>query len=138
MAIMARQIRPGQIQTGSLYNISSSFAVTASHALNSTSPFPFIGDAKITGSLDINGTGGDIFLIKSSSVEVLTVKESGAVTITNDAPTMFLIRDTSFAPILAVSESGVVIFATQSQELTTTAPIGAIYFTSSSLFVGLD
>ena len=135
---MARQIRPGQIQTGSLYNISSSFAITVSHALNSTSPFPFIGDAKITGSLDINGNGGDIFLIKSSSVDVLTVKESGVVTITNDAPTMFLIRDTSFAPILAVSESGVVIFATQSQELTTTAPIGAIYFTSSSLFVGLD
>jgi len=135
---MARQIRPGQIQTGSLYNISSSFAVTASHALNSTPPFPFIGDAKITGSLDINGNGGDIFLIKSSSVDVLTVKESGVVTITNDAPTMFLIRDTSFAPILAVSESGVVIFATQSQELTTTAPIGAIYFTSTSLFIGLD
>lgn len=135
---MARQIRPGQIQTGSLYNISSSFAVTASYALNIASTFPFIGDAQITGSLDINGNGGDIFLIKSSSISVLTVEESGAVTITNDAPLMFLIRDTSFAPILAVSESGVVIFATQSQELTTPAPYGAIYFTSSSLFVGLD
>ena len=135
---MSRQIRPGQIQTGSLYNISSSFAVTASYALNTDSTFPFIGDAQITGSLDINGTGGDIFLIKSSSISVLTVEESGAVTITNDAPTMFLIRDTSFAPILAVSGSGVVIFATQSQELANPAPFGAIYFTSSSLFVGLD
>ena len=135
---MARQIRPGQIQTGSLYNISASFAVTASHAINSATPFPFIGDAKITGSLDINGNGGDIFLIKSSSVEVLSIEQTGAVTITNDAPTMFLIRDTSFAPILAVSGSGVVIFATQSQELTNPAPSGAIYFTSSSLFVGLD
>ena len=135
---MSRQIRPGQIQTGSLYNISSSFAVTSSYALNTESTFPFIGNAQITGSLDINGTGGDIFLIKSSSISVLTVEESGAVTITNDAPTMFLIRDTSFAPILAVSGSGVVIFATQSQELANPAPIGAIYFTSSSLFVGLD
>jgi hypothetical protein len=34
MAIMARQFRPGQLQTGSLYNISSSYAVTASYALN--------------------------------------------------------------------------------------------------------
>ncbi len=31
---MARQFRPGQLQTGSLYNISSSYAVTASYALN--------------------------------------------------------------------------------------------------------
>ena len=135
---MSRQIRPGQIQTGSLYNISASFAVTASHALNSATPFPCIGDAKITGSLDINGNGGDIFLIRSSSVAVLSIEETGAVTITNDAPTMFLIRDTSFAPILAVSGSGVVIFATQSHELTNPAPAGEIYFTSNSLFVALE
>ena len=138
MAIMARQIRPGQIQTGSLYDISASFAVTASHALNLTPPFPYTGDAEITGSLSINGTGGDIFLIKSSSIDVLTVEESGMVTVTNDAPTMFLIRNSSFAPILAVSESGVVIFATQSQELTESAPYGAVYFTSSSFFIGLE
>ncbi len=31
---MARQFRPGQLQTGSLYNISSSYALTASYALN--------------------------------------------------------------------------------------------------------
>jgi hypothetical protein len=34
MAIMARQFKPGQLRTGSLYNISSSYAVTASFALN--------------------------------------------------------------------------------------------------------
>lgn len=100
--------------------------------------FPFTGDAEITGSLDINGTGGDIFLIKSSSFGVVSVEETGTVTLTNDAPTMFLIRDISFAPILAVSQSGVVIFATQSAELTGTAPNGGLYFTSSSLFIGLD
>ena len=105
--------------------------------INSTT-FPFTGDAEITGSLDINGTGGDIFLIKSSSFGVMNVEETGAVTLTNNAPTMFLIRNTSFAPILAVSQSGVVIFATQSAELTGTAPNGGLYFTSSSLFVGLD
>lgn len=135
---MARQIRPGQLQTGSLYNISSSFAITASYVEDVTNVFPYTGDAEITGSLNINGTGGDIFLIKSSSFDVLTVEESGAVTVTNDAPTMFLIRNTSYAPILAVSESGVVIFATQSQELTESAPYGAVYFTSSSFFIALE
>ena len=34
MAVMARQFRPGQLRTGSLYDISSSFALTASFALN--------------------------------------------------------------------------------------------------------
>ena len=34
MAVMARQFKPGQLQTGSLYNISSSYALTASFALN--------------------------------------------------------------------------------------------------------
>lgn len=106
--------------------------------VNIPGAFPFTGDAQITGSLDINGTGGDIFLIKSSSFGVMSIQETGAVTITNNAPTMFLIRDTSFAPILAVSQSGVVIFATQSMELTGTAPNGGLYFTSTSLFIGLD
>jgi len=106
--------------------------------INIPGAFPFIGDAEITGSLDVNGTGGDIFLIKSSSFGVFGIEETGAVTITNNAPTMFLIRNTSFAPILAVSQSGVVIFATQSAELTGTAPNGGLYFTSTSLFIGLD
>ena len=51
---------------------------------------------------------------------------------------MFLIQDTSFAPIVAVSQSGVVIFSTQSVELSTSAPNGGIYFTSASFYVGLD
>ena len=31
---MTRQFKPGQLQTGSLFNISSSYALTASFALN--------------------------------------------------------------------------------------------------------
>ena len=75
---MARQIRPGQLQENVLYNISASFAisasheithelsssyaetasfaVTASHLLNNPPPFPFTGDAQITGSLVVSGT----------------------------------------------------------------------------------
>ena len=108
---MARQFRPGQLQTGSLFNISSSYALTASYALSSIgNAFPFSGSAVITGSLEIKSNVNDIFLIKNFNNQ----------------------------PILTVSQSGVVIVATQSVELTGTAPNGGIYFTSGSFFVGLD
>ena len=73
---MARQIRPGQLQENVLYNISASFAisasheithelsssyaesasfaVTASHLLNNPPAFPFTGSAGISGSLIVN------------------------------------------------------------------------------------
>lgn len=54
-----RQFKPGQLQSGSLYNISASYAVTASYALNSStggSTFPFTGSARITGSLGVTGS----------------------------------------------------------------------------------
>ena len=109
---MGRQFKPGQLQTGSLYNISSSFAVTASYALNSTTggTFPFIGSAVITGSLEIKSDINSIFIIKNFNNQ----------------------------PILTVSQSGVVVVATQSVDLTGSAPNGGIYFTSGSFFVGLD
>ena len=110
---MSRQFRPGQLQTGSLFNISSSFALTASYALNaggSGTGFPFSGSAVITGSLEIKSDVNDIFIIKNFNNE----------------------------PILTVSQSGVIVVATQSIELTGFAPNGGIYFTSSSFFVGLD
>jgi hypothetical protein len=107
---MGRQFKPGQLQTGSLYNISSSFAVTASYALNAGGLFPYSGSAVITGSLEIKSDVNDIFIIKNFNNE----------------------------PILTVSQSGVIVIATQSIELTDSAPVGAIYFTSSSFFVGLE
>ena len=109
---MGRQFKPGQLQTGSLYNISSSFAVTASYALNSTTggTFPFSGSAVITGSLEIKSDINSIFIIKNFNNQ----------------------------PILTVSQSGVVVLATQSAELTGFAPNGGIYFTSGAFFVGLD
>ena len=76
----------------------------------------------ITGSLDITGSAaitGSLFMQSSN----------------ND---IFLIKNSNNTTILAVSQSGVVIFSTQSQELVGLAPNGAIYFTSASFFVGLD
>ena len=55
---MARQIRPGQLQENALYDISSSYAVTASFALNGGgggNTFPYTGSAEITGSLNVIG-----------------------------------------------------------------------------------
>lgn len=107
---MSRQFKPGQLQTGSLFNISSSYALTASFALNAANAFPFSGSAVITGSLQVKSNVNDIFLIKNFNNQT----------------------------ILLVSQSGVVVFATQSMQLTSIAPNGAIYFTSESFFVGLD
>ena len=109
---MGRQLNPGQLQTGSLFNISSSYALTASFALNGGggNMFPFSGSAVITGSLEIISNVNNIFLIKNFSNQ----------------------------PILTVSQSGIIVLATQSMQLTSPAPNGAIYFTSESFFVGLD
>jgi hypothetical protein len=107
MGIMARQLRPGQLRTGSLYDITSSFSISSSYATNI---FPFSGSAIITGSLAIKSNVNDVFIIKNFN---------------ND-------------PILTVSQSGVITVATQSAELTTPAPNGGIYFTSTSFWVGLD
>ena len=65
---MSRQFKPGQLRTGSLYDISASYAsyaVTASYALNggdgggggTGAGFPFSGSAVITGSLLVSGSG---------------------------------------------------------------------------------
>ena len=53
---MGRQFKPGQLETGSLFNISSSFALTASYLNNYIPPFPFTGSAQITGSLGVTGS----------------------------------------------------------------------------------
>ena len=76
----------------------------------------------ITGSSAISGS--------------LSVTGSLFVSSTNDS--IFLIRNNSNTAVLTVSQSGVVIFSTQSSELTGQAPNGAIYFTSSSFYVGID
>lgn len=94
-------------------SISSSYAVTASYALNgggSGIGFPYSGSAIITGSLEIKSNINDILLIKNFNN----------------------------APILTVSQSGVIIIATQSQDPIGTALNGALYFTSASFFVGLE
>ena len=107
-------IRPQQLSSGS-YSITGSFTGSfkgdGSGITGIGAGFPFTGDAVITGSLEIKGTGESLFLI----------------------------RDAANSSVLEVSQSGVIVLSTQSIELdTTSAPNGGIYFTSTSFFVGLD
>lgn len=54
---MSRQLRPGQLRTGSLYDITSSFALTASYASNAnfnTGSFAITGSNVFKGSQTIN------------------------------------------------------------------------------------
>ena len=101
---MTRQFKPSQLKPG-LYDITSSYAVTASYALNN-SPTYLITTGSVSAQVDVKN---DLFLIKSGSRNLLTI-----------------------------TQSGVIVLSTQSVELTGSAPVGGIYFTSSSFFVGLE
>lgn len=100
-----RQFKPSQLIPGLLYDITASYALTASYVAGVSDPYRII-----SGSLSATVSPTDnIFLIKQGTTN-----------------------------ILAVTQSGVVVLATQSAQLTDPAPVGGIYFTSSSFFVGLE
>lgn len=135
--------------TGASLAVSASIAATASYVSptfisqsaaasgfgagggNST----FMATGSVTASVDVTG---DIFIIRSASYNPFTVSNTGLTTISGSATNLFLIKNASNQAVLTVSQSGVVILATSSIELTSTAPNGGIYFTSNSLFIGLD
>jgi hypothetical protein len=109
--IKPEQLRSGFFAiTGSLFGTSSyaDFALTASYAMN-------------------GGSGGTPFRISTGSI-------SASVDI---GSTIFLIKSAS-TDILSINNTGIITLATQSTQLTTPAPNGGIYFTSTAFFVGLD
>ena len=95
---------------------------------------------EITGSFKVNPSSisGDIFLITSASYDVLKIKDDGGIVIQNSSPNILEVNDGNSNPVLTVSQSQVVIFSTQSSNPIGGAPNGGIYFTSSSLFLGLS
>jgi len=113
--------------TGSLFG-------TASYALNAPDNFRIISGSVIA---SVN-TLDNIFLITSGSSTFFTIDNQGSTTISSSASNIFLIKNQNNTPVLTVSQSGVIILSTQSVELTEIAPNGGIYFTSSSLFIGID
>ena len=126
--------------TGSFTGDGSQLTGIVSSKWSGSNPITRNSDVEITGSLFISGDTSidDIFLIRSGSTDYFKVNNNGAVTLQSNANNMLLIKDLSGNTILNVSQSGILVMATQSQELTTTAPNGGIYFTSSSFFIGLD
>lgn len=107
-----RQFKPSQLIPGLLYDITASQAVSASYALTASY---------------FSGVVTEPYRIISGSV-------SATVNPTNN---IFLIKQGT-TPVLTVTQSGVIVLATQSVELTSPAPVGGIYFTSGSFFVGLE
>jgi hypothetical protein len=146
---MAR-LNPSQLKAG-VYAITGSLYGTASYADNSfyavTASYALAGNLGpggdvfriVTGSVVAGvNTGTQIFSLTSGSNTFFTINNQGSTTISSSASNIFLIKNQNNTPVLTVSQSGVIVIATQSAELTGTAPNGGIYFTSSSLFIGLD
>jgi hypothetical protein len=114
----------------------------------------FIGDgsgltglsaSKWTGSLDGSiSRDSDVYVTGSfgvtnqSNTSLFLINAQGATTIKSTATNIFLIQNQNNINVLTVSQSGVIVVATQSIELSNPAPNGGIYFTSNSFFVGLD
>jgi len=112
---------------------SASYAETASYVLNADTSR--IVSGSVTASV---APYGDIFLIKSGSIPILSLTDSGALTISGSASDLFIIKNAQNNVVMRVSQSGMLVMMTSSAIPTGTAPNGAVVFTSSSIFVGLD
>ena len=121
--------------TGSLQG-TASFATTASYALfaaNGGGATNQISTGSITASVDVSPN--NLFLIKSGSNVYFNISSSSNTTLSSD---LFIIKNfTTQQPVLTISQS-VVQFATQSTIPTGTTQAGSIWFTSSSLYIGLE
>jgi len=90
-----------------------------------------------TGSItaSVNVTPSNLFLIKSGSTEYLNISSSSNTTLSSN---LFIIKNfTTQQPVLTVSQS-IVQIATQSFDPSGTTNAGSIWFTSSSMYIGLE
>jgi hypothetical protein len=141
------------IFTSSFVSTSSFNAFTSSYNTGSFTG-SFIGDgsgltgiptSKWTGSIDGSiSRNSDVYVTGSFSVtnqagtSLFLINAQGDTSIKSTAVDIFLVKNQNDVNILTVSQSGIIVIATQSIELTSSAPNGGIYFTSNSFFVGLD
>jgi hypothetical protein len=117
--------------------LSASYALTASFALNtgggSTINTNQIATGSITASVNIDPN--NLFLIKSGSNIYFNISSSSNTTLSSD---LFIVKNfTTQQPVLTISQS-IVQFATQSTIPTGITEAGSIWFTPSSLYVGLE
>lgn len=130
-SIYEDRLKDGQIvyvqEESSLYSVTkfTAFETPGYSGLENSASFEsftFPGAVTNTGSFAI--TGSNTFV--------------GPQIISSSADDLFLIKNATSTPVLTVSQSGVIVLATQSVELTSPAPVGGMYFTSNSFFVGLE
>jgi hypothetical protein len=113
---------------------SASYATTASYVLNQGNILAFqIASGSVSASV---GTSLEsLFLVKSGNEIYFNISGSGSTTIYSN---LFIIQNASTqTPVFSVSQS-IVKFATQSVDPTGQTESGTIWFTSSSLYVGLE
>ena len=127
-------IKPEQLRSGS-YNITGSLFGTSSYANFALTASYFSGSI----SNAINAISASYALTASYALDSNPFKIStGSILASvNVNSTIFLITNNNI-PVFTVSQSGIVILSTQSINPSSPAPNGGIYFTSSSLYVGLD
>lgn len=134
----------GSVATSSysLYAETASFVATASWALNSITA-SYINPNNVslfqitTGSItaSVNVDTNSLFLIRSGSTRYLNISSSGNTDLYSN---LFIVRNfTTQQPVLIVSQS-IVQIQTQSSLPTNPISAGSIYFTSSSMYVGLE
>ena len=108
-----------------LYNIPSSGII----GLNLSQ----ISSGSVTASVNVGGQG--IFLVKSGSYALMEISGSSEANIYSN---LFIVKNFDTGkPVLTVSQS-IVQFATQSTNPTGLTSAGSIWFTSSSMYVGLE
>ena len=73
---MARQIRPGQLQENVLYNISASYAVTASYAMNAGGGG--VPSGTVSGSEQITALG---FVTSSATASFITNSQTASMSV---------------------------------------------------------
>jgi hypothetical protein len=121
-------------QTGSMSVATSSYAFTASYVDSSNVDNLFrIATGSVSAS--VNVTPESLFLINSGFTQYFNISSSGDVDIYSN---LFIVRNfNTQQPVLIVSQS-IVQIATQSFDPTGITQPGTIWFTSASMFVGLE
>jgi len=118
----------------SIYNITGSFTGS------------FIGDGNqlylyriITGSITASvGTNGNIFEISSGSYNHFIINSSGSFIIKSQADNIMTVVNDTNENIITVKQDKIINFITHSFNPTSSANPGDIWFTSSSLYLGLE
>jgi hypothetical protein len=107
--------------------------------LNTGSAFPFTGDAQITGSLIVSGSGGLSVESSGSTVFEVIGSEGTLFSVDDDLDgVIFTANDRSGLPVLEASASGEVYIGKSPQSLYTTAVISSTTANISQSIYGLS